>query len=63
MFVTDWNNSRIIDHFDEYHHIVIGLNNLVHIVVENIVHWRATGAAKADNAALTQCASLRSVIA
>ncbi len=51
MRVTKRDNARIIDHFNEDHYIIIGLHYLVHVVVENIIHRRTTGAAKADNAA------------
>ena len=61
--VGERNNARVVHHLNEDHHIARSLHNLVHIVVQHIVHRRATGAAKAYETAFAQRSTLWSIIA
>ena len=50
-------------HLYHDHDIVFRLHDLVHIVVENIIHRRPTGATESDYATLTKSPALRAIVA
>ena len=56
------NNTSVMNHLDKNHQVVISLNELIHVVVEHIVHGRTAGGTESDYAAFSQRPALRTIV-